>query len=67
MNVQDALDDYMRTHPFSSVVDMEFIRSDSAVNIRRKIGHRPVVIRNISETDTEEKLISRLLAHPAVY
>lgn len=66
MNVQEAIDDYMRTHPFTSVLDLEFLRCDGSVNVRRKIGHRPVLI-DIDKEPTAESALQRILAHPAVY
>lgn len=67
MNVQSIIDRFLMESNLSSVVDMEYIKSEGYISVRRRrLGQRPVLI-DISRSNTEESLLKRLKAHPAVY
>lgn len=60
------LDQILMDQKLYSVVDLEFVEPDEVVYIRRKPGHRSILI-DISGDDGPEAVLAHLESVPAFY
>lgn len=64
--IQIMLDQVLTSRELYSVVDLEFIEPDDVIYIRRKPGHKSVII-DISEDGDPEAVMAHLESVPAFY